>query len=39
MIKDKFQSYYVRALAWMIANRLLEMKIALIKDQAGNLLK
>ncbi|MFI5405720.1 MAG: DEAD/DEAH box helicase family protein [Nitrososphaerales archaeon] len=38
MIKDKFQSDHVRALAWMIANRLLEIRIALIKDQAGNLL-
>ena len=38
MIKDKFQSDHVRALAWMLANKFLEIRIALIKDLDGNFL-
>jgi hypothetical protein len=38
MIKDKFQADHVRALAWMVANNFLQIRIALIKDLHGNLL-
>lgn len=38
MIKDRFQSDHVRALAWMLANKFLDIRIALIRSLDGKLL-
>jgi hypothetical protein len=35
-LEDEFVSDHVRALGWMVANGILEIKVAVVLDQSGN---
>ena len=36
-IEDEFESNHVKALGWMLANNLLEIKLAVLKDENGDI--